>query len=347
VQQLPPRFVFIDVAVLRIRKSTLTEGGAMKKALGVLVLAALVCSLSSAAFARKAKVIEKTFDGIESLRVKTILGGCVIKQGSGDKISIRVEYTYDDENFEATFRERGDVLHVEEDFDGDNAHGESEWVILVPADIDIKFESATGGLMVSDLKGRLRASSGTGSMTFSGFKGDLEASSGTGKIDVSDSEGEFDLSSGTGDVTIDDAGGSFEASSGTGDVEIVGAKGDFKANSGTGHVEASGLTLSDFGEFTSGTGSARIDLPAGDEYELEISSGTGTATLDCGGAGLDAYVEMSAKKRSGRISSAYKFEDEEEYYRNDDKYVRKWFTDGSGERKIEIRTGTGSAKLKK
>jgi DUF4097 and DUF4098 domain-containing protein YvlB len=319
----------------------------MKKALGVLVLAALVCSLSSAAFARKAKVIEKTFDGIESLRVKTVLGGCVIKQGSGDKISIRVEYTYDDDDFEATFRERGDVLQVGEDFDGDNAHGESEWIISVPADIDIKFESATGGLKASGLKGRIRASSGTGSITVSGFKGDLEAHSGTGGIAVSDSEGEFDLSSGTGDVTIDDAGGSFEASSGTGNVEITRAKGDFDANSGTGHVEASGLTLIDFGEFTSGTGSASVDLPAGEEYELEISSGTGSATLDCGGADLDAYVEMSAKKRSGRISSAYKFEDEEEYYRNDDKYVRKWFTDGSGGRKIEIRTGTGSAKLKK
>jgi len=319
----------------------------MKKALGALVLAALACSLSSAAFAGDAKVVEKTFEGVESLRVKTITGGCVIKQGGGDKVSIRVEYTYDDADYEVKFKERGDVLDVEEDFDGNNVRGESEWVISVPADIDIRFESATGGLKTSGLKGRIRASSGTGSMTFSGFSGDLEANSGTGNIDVSDSEGEFDLSSGTGNVRIGDAGGSFEASSGTGNVEIKKAKGDFNANSGTGRVEASGLTLSDFGEFSSGTGSAKIDLPAGDKYELEISSGTGSAVLDCGGAGLDAYVEMSARKRSGKISSAYKFEDEEEYYRDDDKYVRKWFTEGSGERKIEISTGTGSAKLKK
>ena len=62
---------------------------------------------------------------------------------------------------------------------------------------------------------------------------------------------------------------------------------------------------------------------------------------------LNAYVEMSSKKRKGKISSSFDFEDEEEYYRNDDKYVRKWFTKGDGSRKIEIRTGTGRAKIKK
>ena len=318
----------------------------MKRTLGILVLVALVCSLSTVAFAKKTKVIEKTFDGVDELKIETILGDCVIKKG-GDKISIRVEYTYDDDDFEAKFKERGGSLYVEEDLDGNNIKGDSEWFITVPAGIDIEFNSATGSLKASGLSGELEANSGTGDMVISGFDGALEAKSGTGDVTVSDSKGEFTLSSGTGDITVNDADGDFDANSGTGNVKIAKASGDFDANSGTGNVEAVKLSIEDFGEFSSGTGDAVIDLPSGKSYELEVSSGTGKATIACGGSDLDAYVEMSAKKRSGKISSSFDFEDEEEYYRNDDKYVRKWFTKGSGSRKIEIRTGTGRAKIKK
>ena len=319
----------------------------MKRTLCILVLVVLVCSLSSVAFAGKAKVIEKTFDRVESLRIKTILGDCIIKQGGGSEISVRVEYTYDDDDFEAKFKERGGTLYIEEDIDGNNVKGESEWLIVVPAGIEIEFESATGGLKASGIEGELEAKSGTGDFFVSGFKGELEAKSGTGDVTLSDSEGEFELNSGTGDVTVKNASGSFDAASGTGNVKIDNAKGDFEASSGTGNIEASELSIDDYGEFTSGTGNARVELPAGEEYELEISSGTGKAYLECGGADLDAYVEMSARKRSGKISSSFDFEDEEEFERNDDTYVRKWFTKGSGSRKIEIRTGTGRAKIKK
>jgi hypothetical protein len=307
----------------------------------------LVCSFSTAAFARKAKVIEKTFERAESLKIETVLGDCVIKTHSGGSIEIRVEYTYDDDQFEAKFKERNGTLLVREDIDGKNVRGESEWLIVVPEGIDIEFESATGGLKASGLSGELEADSGTGSIVISDFNGELDANSGTGKIMLSGSEGEFKLNSGTGDVIVENAKGSFDASSGTGSVEIARASGDFEASSGTGDVEASGLSLKDFGEFSSGTGNAKIDLPEGGEYELEVSSGTGTATVECKGADLDAYVQMSARKHDGRISSSYDFEDEEEYYRDDEKYVRKWFTKGDGSRKIEIRTGTGRAKIRK
>jgi len=319
----------------------------MKRTLGALVLVLLVCSLSTAAFARKTKVIEKTFDRVEELKVETILGDCIIKQGGGDKISIRVEYTYDDDDFEAIFKERGGTLYVEEDIDGNNVKGESEWLIIIPAGIEVEFKSATGGLKASGLSGELEARSGTGNMIISGFKGELEAKTGTGNVTLSDSEGAFELNSGTGDITVNDATGNFDATSGTGDVKITKASGDFDARSGTGHVKALKLSLKDYGEFSSGTGNAEIDLPEGGSYELEVTSGTGRATIECKGADLDAYVEMSARKRKGKISSSFDFEDEEEFERNDETYVRKWFTKGSGSRKIEIRTGTGRTKIKK
>ena len=319
----------------------------MKRVIGVIALTVLVCSLSASAFAGKTKVIEKTFDAVESLKIKTVLGDCIIKKTSGDKINIRVEHDYDDDEFEAKFKERGNSLYIEEDLDGEDIDGDSEWFIEVPEGVEIEFKSATGGLKATGLSGDPEGKSGTGSFVISDFNGELEIDSGTGDISLSDAKGDFQLETGTGEVSIENAEGEFAAKSGTGDVSVEKASGDFEVKSGTGHVDASDLSLESFGEFKSGTGNAKIDLPEGYSYELEVASGTGNATIECGGADLDAKVEMTARKRGGKISSSFDFEDEEEFYRGDDKYVRKWFTKGSGSRTIEVRTGTGRAKLKK
>lgn len=321
----------------------------MRRIIMLMAGAILICAMLAgpASAKREAKVVEKKFDGIESLRIDLVLGGCRIEHGRGDGVSVRLEYTYDDDEFEFDMSTRGGTLYLEEDFDGEDIKGESEWTITVPKGIDIDFESATGGLEVIGVSGRIEASSGTGSIEIADFDGEIEASSGTGRVSLTGSKGEFEVSSGTGRVTVDDCAGTLEANSGTGSVVVMKTKGDIDASSGTGNVEARDIELLETGEFSSGTGRAEIELPKGDSYDLEVSSGTSRAAVECGGRKIDAYVEMTAKKRSGRISSAFDFEGEEEYMRHDDEYVRKYFTAGDGSCKIRISTGTGTAKLVK
>lgn len=321
----------------------------MRRSTILLAAAVLVLALMAgpAAAKREAKVVEKQFDGIESLRIDLVLGGCRIEQGPGSEVSVRLEYTYDDDVFEFDMSERGSTLSLEEEFDGDDPRGDSGWTIVVPKGIEIRFESATGDLEVAGVAGELEASSGTGSIAITGFEGEVEAHSGTGRVSVTGSKGEFEIHSGTGRVLIEDCTGVFDAKSGTGDVVVMKAKGDFEASSGTGNVEAREVELLENGEFSSGTGRAEIDLPRGGSYDLEVSSGTSRAEVDCGGRTIDGYVEMTAGKRSGRISSAFDFDGEEEYARGDDTYVRKHFTAGDGASRIRISTGTGTAKLKK
>jgi len=321
----------------------------MRRSMMMLAAAVLVLALTTGPATAKseAKVVEKQFDGIETLRIELVLGGCRIEQGRGDAVSVRLEYTYDDDEYEFDMDAHGGTLRLEEEFDGHDVKGESDWTITVPKGIDIRFESATGGLEVVGVTGELEASSGTGSMEITDFDGELDVSSGTGHVSVTGSKGEFDISSGTGKVTIDDCSGLFDASSGTGGVVVMKTKGDIEASSGTGNVEARDIEILENGEFSSGTGRAEIDLPKGKSYDLEVSSGTGHAVVDCAGRKIDGYVEMTAKKRSGRISSAFDFEGSEEFERHDDTYVRKYFTAGDGSCNIKISTGTGTAKLKK
>lgn len=305
-----------------------------KQILSILALAVLVTviSMSTAAglSAREMKEIDKTFPSCQRLRIKTVLGNCIIDKSDDGQIHINVRYDYDDDEFEAKFRERKNRLDVEEDIDCNNCNNRrSIWTVLVPAGVDIRFNSATGSLEVE-------------SMDL-----ELDGNSGTGRFVVENCTGEFDLNSGTGDIVVRGGNGEFELSSGTGDVDITGSKGGFRASSGTGDVSVEGTSFLFESDLSSGTGRSRVTLIESPKDDISISSGTGRAILEMDGNEPDGYFEMIAMKRKGRIDSSFDFDGEEEFERNGEWHVRKFFARGESDVTITIKTGTGKAVLDK
>ncbi len=298
----------------------------MKRTFTSLVLAVLVL-MAASAFAGAGKTVEKTFSNVKRIKVKLILGDCEIKKSADANVHVRVEYTYDDEEFEARFKEGATALEISEKLhDGDN--GSSHWFLLLPDGIDVDFNAATGSLFIDGFQGSLEANTGTGEYTVKNVKGEIELNTGTGELEISDSEGEFDVNSGTGDVIIENC------------------KGDFSANSGTGDVEGSNMAIEGEGDFNSGTGDATVIAPKGDQFTLSVSSGTGDALLDMKGAPLKGSFEFEANKRRGRIICSEKFDREDEYEDGDNTIVKKSFSKGAGP-EYYIHTGTGKAELKK
>jgi hypothetical protein len=221
-------------------------------------------------------------------------------------------------------------LTLEESF-GDH-HGDGskpQWTVKVPAGIEIDLNSATG------------------SMTVSAKKLDMEGNSGTGNIEVNDSSGKFELSSGTGDIVVKNSNGKFELNSGTGNVLVENSKGDFEVNSGTGNVEGNSITIEADAEFNSGTGDVMVSKPAGNNFKLELNSGTNDAILDFQGKKIEGYFEFRAHTRKGDIISPVKFDNEKEYRENGNSYIIKSFTRGKDKPQYFISTGTGEAELKK
>lgn len=302
----------------------------MKSVWSIAVTALLAAALLSGTATAKDITVEKTFSGLEAVRIRTVLGGCSIFRSDDGNIRVKVVHDWDPEDFDVEMEASGRRLLLEEDIHSrhDSNNRRSHWTLYVPDGIDIRFNSATGSLEVE------------------GLKLELEAESGTGEMNVTGCEGVFDLSSGTGDVEIAGSKGEFELSSGTGSVELEDCSGEFEASSGTGRVRVSEMRLEGESEFSSGTGSAYVELPVGTEYDLEISSGTGNATLDLMGSEPDGYFEFTALERHGRIICPVEPDGEEEYERNDDRYVRKYFRRGTSEARITISTGTGKARLK-
>ena len=291
--------------------------------------AALCLCLGVQSFAQRATTVEKTFEGITDVRIKLVLGDCAPRSGKSDRIRAHVVYTYDEDEFEPRFRERGGTVVLEEKFfDGDSPRGYSKWTIEVPENADVDFNSATGDV------------------TIEGVYDEIEGSTGTGYYEIRNAKGEFDLSTGTGDIDMERCEGEIELSSGTGDVRVVDCTGNFDIGSGTGDVEGRNITIEIEGEFRSGTGDAEVAGLKGDDFDLSISSGTDDAVLNMRGNPIQGRFEFRCHARKGRIISPIDFDEENVIDRGEDnEYLEKIFTKGKDTPRYEISTGTGTAKL--
>ncbi len=279
-------------------------------------------------FASDTKEINKTFSKKDELKIKLVLGSCHFKKSSDNNIHVYLTYTYDEENYEAQFKEKSTSIRITEKLWGSDNRGYSKWIISVPEDIEIDFGTATGEFIIDGLK-----------------KVDFDGNTGTGDIEIMNADGKFDLNTGTGRILVSDSEGEFELNTGTGDIKIEKSKGDFDANSGTGDVEATRITIEDEGDFSSGTGDIEIVHPIGTNYDLSLSSGTDDATLNMDGQPIEGYFEFTARSHTGRIVSPIDFDTEKNFQEGDNEYIRKSFTIGKKSPRFFISTGTGKAKL--
>ena len=299
----------------------------MRKSYSIIAVSLFILlTMSSSIFAQKE--IKKVFEQQEKIKMKLALGSLIINKSTSDKIHVFLEYTFDDDNFEAVFKEKSRYLQIEEKFYGGNPKGFSKWELSVPDGVEIDFNT------------------GTGDLTIEGVNVEIGGNTGTGDIEIIKSVGKYKLNTGTGEILVHLSEGDFNVNAGTGRVYIEDSTGDFHANSGTGGVEAKNITLLEDGSFNVGTGNAYVKAPKGNDFVLTVNSGTGDATLDMDGQKLQGYFELSANKRGGRIKSSVKFDKEEEYGNGYGTIIQKSFTAGKESPEYYISTGTGKAELK-
>jgi DUF4097 and DUF4098 domain-containing protein YvlB len=289
----------------------------------------LLTAIKVGVFAEDVQEIQKRFSQSSEVRLKLVLGQCEIGPSSDGKIHVKLVYAYSQGGFEPILKERSRYLLLQEKFHGTNPEGHSRWTLAVPDGVEIAFRSATGDLTVASLAADLTGSTGTGDLNLDKVKGNLHLRTGTGRVQVLDSEGDCELSSGTGRVTV------------------RGFKGNIEASSGTGDVHASEVTLESDGEFSSGTGDAEVVFPGVGDFDLSVSSGTGSAVVKMNGQPIQGRFEFTCQAKRGRIVCPEQFDQEEAYTDHKTKYLLKSLTRGDDASKIRVSTGTGQAKLVK
>lgn len=338
----------------------------MKKGMTLVISIMILALAFGSAFAGREKSIRKEFDGLEGVELNTVSGDCVVKTHSSSEIIVELWYDVEPEDaFEYKFEERRNKLIIKEHWHGRRSSGEVLWTITLPEGAEMEFSAASGDIKASGPLGSFEASTASGDIDVTGVDGDVEISTASGDITIIDADGEKKVSTASGDIHIEDSSDDLDMSTASGDIEVVGVNGDLEFSTASGEIEvsecrgtfdlscASGeITVHDVviegaSEFSTASGSVKVVLSETCGYDLELATASGDVTLDYNGNDVKGYFEFEAKKRGGRIVSPFDFDDEEEYERYDQKYVRKWFTRGSDSPKIYLSTASGKVVLKK
>ena len=333
----------------------------MKNVKTSVLLVFFFLSLSFITYAQKE--VNKTFDAKEILKMSTVSGDCTIKKGTSNKIIVHLIYTYSDDCFEYIFEEEENYLKIKEDFHGRNCNGKSEWTITIPANISVKFSSASGDLILNDVDNNLKASTASGDIeiknvgkevkisTASGdivlenINGDSEISSASGSITARDCKDGLKISSASGNIDATNINGEIEIKTASGDIELIGAKGNFSVKAASGNVEADNIEILGESYFKSASGDVEVILSKTAGYDLVLSSASGNSVLDFNGNEINGYFEFSARVDKGKIISPIKFDKEEIIQKNGKDYYLKSFTKGKDTPVVKIKTASGKAEL--
>ena len=318
----------------------------MKTLYKLLIVGLAVLFLSSAIYAKE-ETIRKTFDAKETVRIKTVSGDCFIKKGSSNHITVEVTYSVRPQgSFEPEFYERGNTLKLQERWYGSSS-GRVTWEITVPANTEIEFSTASGDLTVAELTKSIEASTASGNLTIEKCDADYDLSTASGDISFEDSQGDFDLSTASGDIECFNVDGFFDLSTASGSIDISDSRGEFDLSCASGSVRALNVEIEEESNFSTASGRVEVRLAKSAEFDLDLSSASGSVTLDYNGNTIKGYFEFTARKRRGRINSPIKFEDEEEFERHGQTYVRKSFSKGGKSPRIFLETASGKVTLKK
>lgn len=152
--------------------------------------------------------VNNEFEGISSIDISTISGSCEIIKGETQLVKIELSYNYKPANsFEPIFSQEKNVLTLKELMHGSNS-GHSKWILTVPEHMDIKFSSASGGIRMENIIGKIQVNTASGNVDANGIKilGDSKFNSSSGSVHIAFKESpKYDVlaSSASGDAIID------------------------------------------------------------------------------------------------------------------------------------------------
>ncbi len=326
------------------------------------------------------KVVDKVFKAKKTVDISTVSGNCIIQKGNADEIKVHLTYTYDDDCFSIKLNEKLNVLEIYEEFKG-SCSGKSEWVITVPENTIIEFNSASGDVEIADVvkgvdvntasgdiklsnvKGKIILNSASGAIelnklhsqlklnTASGnvrgenIDGEIDINTASGDVKLINTKGELDINTASGEIESKNLNGKITLNSASGDIELENAKGKFSVNSASGNIESENIIIGSRSSFTTASGDVKLELSESSAYDLTLSTASGNITLDYNGNKLNGFYEFTARVKKGKIISPVKFDKEEVIEKNGKKYDVKSFTKGSASPKITLKTYSGIARL--
>ena len=317
------------------------------KYLSILISLVLITALSA-----QKKEIDKSFSGVNTIKINTSSGNLLVKKGSGS--DVKVNLVYDEDDFEPQMEQSGKRLRLSEESDRGWGRGwrgsdrRSVWTITVPQNVSIEFSTASGDLDIADIKlSSLQFNSASGDAIINSVESDLDANTASGDLTISNHKGNIDANTASGDVKVTSYTGNLDANTASGDVKVRKGSGEFDVNTASGDIELTSINVSKASKMNAASGDVAIDFSSSPKADIEISTASGDATLDLNGNSLDAQVEMVARANRNRMRAPFDFDEEKTFRRWGKEYVRKMKKMGNGTYYMNIETASGSLTINK
>jgi len=273
----------------------------------------------------QAQEIDKTFSGIEEVRMEIASGDVTFVKSSDADVHVKLKHTFNIE-YNPTVEKRGTRLIIQDERNRGSYSGSSTWTIGLPDNLEIDFTS------------------GSSDVEISGISVDADMNSGSGTFELSNVQGEFEINTGSGNIIAEDVNGELQINSGSGDIILHNVVSEVDANVGSGDIEAVRVSIRGRSSFNTGSGDVEVELSKPADYDISVNSGSGDATLDFGGNAIEGTIVMRANKRNGSIKAPFDFDSSEEIDNGNSTVVKK--TKKLGTKNIDNKVGTGSGTAK-
>jgi DUF4097 and DUF4098 domain-containing protein YvlB len=317
---------------------------------GIAIVAAALILLVAAAHPLSAgeREIHKEFDGVKAVKLNTVSGDCIIKSHRSNTVIVDLVYEVDPEDaIDFKFEERRSKLVIKERWHGSSSSSHVIWTLTVPEEAEIDFSTASGDIEVTGPVGEIEASTASGDIELDGVSGDVEVSTASGDVTIIECDGEMNISTASGDVEGTDVAGEMDISTASGEIEIDDSRGSFELSCASGEISADNITVEGSSSFSTASGSVEVVLAETSKYDLSLSAASGDVTLDYNGNPVVGYFEFEARKRRASIKCPFEFDDEEEFEKWDNIYVRKSFSRKGDDPAVYLSTASGKIVLKK
>ncbi len=328
------------------------------------------------------KEFKKSYSPKETFSISTVSGNCLIKKSDNNQINVELKYTYPDDCFKYKIDESAEKLEIKEDFKG-NCNGESDWIISVPENTKVEFNSASGdfiiggisknvsgntasgNLKLDEITGEIDLNSASGDVILSKIKGTIKLNTvsgnvlleslaakskittASGDVIVKNSSEEITISVASGNVKIESSKSKINVNSASGDIILSAISGSLDLNTASGNIQASDIEIMDMSSLNAASGDIMVKLTQSPESDMTLSTASGNIGLDYNGNEVKGYFEFTARVDKGKIVSPIKFDKQEVVEIDGKKHDKKSFTKGSSSPKITLKTSSGTVELKK
>jgi hypothetical protein len=316
------------------------------------------------------------FEGVQSIRVKTVCGGLEIVPGETNQFVVVVENRLDNPKL---FKRRVETsrgrLLIDEDFLGRTVNGGTHWTIYVPpsaklesvefstasgdfsleqVDVDlVETDIASGPVHINSVEAKeFDLSTASGSVEIEDCQVEMiDAESASGNVEARDVKArklELSTASGDVDVRLCDAV-RLKASSASGEVQVESVNcNDMDLSSASGRVVMRDCRVDESAEMSCASGDVQASLSRLPANLLHASTASGDVLLEVDDFGENFTMTLTKRADRGRIRCPFEYTEKEtlRLSRGDDYLTDRYLVErGTGGPEVELSTASGTIRV--